>query len=214
MALNAIYEACSVIEKIVTKCTDDGRLDATSAEGYLKTLRQWGHSLPAVLRRRHSGSMASDYQQGRVGYQEAIIGNLHVAGVYYFGVILLTRQFLVDHIMPRIKGQPRAVADSQSPAVAELSQACVDAAIFLGNICYEACEAGALRGNMCLMKYEHWHHTPRSSGERLTHDACAGRGSLPLASSWASSSLPMAKESIRRERHSGEQSMCLGDRVG
>lgn len=152
MALNAIYEACTVIEKIVTKCTDDGRLDATSAEGYLKTLRQWGHSLPEVLRRRRGSSKDPYHQRGPVDSREMVIGNVHVAGVYYFGVILLTRQFLVDHIMPRIKGQLSTIPDSEAPVVAELSQACVDAAIFLGNICYEASEAGALGGNMCLMK--------------------------------------------------------------
>jgi hypothetical protein len=119
--------------------------------------REWSEALPKRLRQRprkghETGLGPND--------REAMIGNVHVACTYYFGVILVTRQFLVQHIVPQLRGNGRDQAvhqgNHEDPARAmQLSSVCIDAATYMAQMCCDAAEAGILWGNMCILKYEY-----------------------------------------------------------
>lgn len=91
-----------------------------------------------------------------------MIANVHVAGTYYFGIILVTRQFLIQHVMPQLHGHASKAKEGQrqnsrkgskgADAVANLSRSCIGAAIYLAQMCREAVDAGVFMGNMCIIK--------------------------------------------------------------
>lgn len=160
LALRATYESCSILETVVGKFADDGSLNTFSAEHYLQLLREWSQVLPASLRQRpRKGDVA---RQGDANHRETMIANVHVAGTYYFGIILVTRQFLIQHIVPQLRGQAAKRKNSQgmgeglggdeSETIAELSRACIEAATYMAQMCREAVDAGVLLGNMCIIK--------------------------------------------------------------
>lgn len=96
------------------------------------------------------------------GYREKMIANVHVAGTYYFGIILVTRQFLIQHIMPKLHGNPPKTKEGQhrnasrgtneANAVADLSRSCIGAATYMAQMYREAIDAGVFMGNMCIIK--------------------------------------------------------------
>lgn len=91
-----------------------------------------------------------------------MIANVHVAGTYYFGIILVTRQFLIQHIVPQLRGQSArrktshglgdGLGGDESETIAELSRACIEAATYMAQMCREAVDANVLLGNMCIIK--------------------------------------------------------------
>lgn len=160
LALRATYESCSIIETVVAKFADDGVLSPSSAEHFLQLLQEWSQALPVSLRQRPKKgdkSLLSD-----PGYREKMIANVHVAGTYYFGIILVTRQFLIQHIMPQLHGnspktkegqrQNGRRANNDADSVADLSRSCIGAATYLAQMCREAIDAGVFMGNMCIIK--------------------------------------------------------------
>lgn len=161
LALRATYESCSILEIVVGKFVDDGSLNTLSAEHYLQLLREWSQILPAPLRQRPRKGDISRHDDPK--HREAMIANIHVAGTYYFGIILITRQFLIQHIMPQLRGNESRqketrhpsddITDAESKTVPELSRACIEAATYMAQMCCEAVDARVLLGNMCIIKY-------------------------------------------------------------
>lgn len=154
LALNATYDSSTILATIVDEMAKRSKLDVESAEHFLQKLRHWSRNLPAVLRRQYS--TISDLE-GTSNYREATIGNIHTAGSYYFGVILVTRQFLVRHTMPQLRRHGIRQTDSEDSSAyaktAELSTACVEAANYLAKTCYVGLENEVLLDNMCILKY-------------------------------------------------------------
>lgn len=160
LALRATYESCSILETVVGKFADDGALDSASAERFLQLLQEWSQILPVSLRQRPK--KGDNLVQDDPEYRQKMIANVHVAGTYYFGIILVTRQFLIQHIMPQLRGHATKLkeghgnhahpASSEGDSVAELSRACTGAAIYMAQMCREAVDAGVFLGNMCIIK--------------------------------------------------------------
>lgn len=130
-------------------------MDANAAETFLQMLREWSQALPPVLRQRPR----KDPIPIGPTYREASIGNIHVACTYYFGVILTTRHFLIQHTMPLLRRPPQqGMNDGKTQAsrgngkVGEMANVCIDAAIYMAQMCSEAADAGVLLGNMCILK--------------------------------------------------------------
>lgn len=117
--------------------------------------REWSEALPKRLRQRpHKGRETGFGSNNR----EVMIGNVHVACAYYFGVILVTRQFLVQHIIPQLRGNGKGQTFHQGShedhsRVIQLSSVCIDAATYMAQMCCDAAEAGVFWGNMCILKY-------------------------------------------------------------
>ncbi|POS77876.1 hypothetical protein DHEL01_v203741 [Diaporthe helianthi] len=142
LALRATYESCSILETVVGKFADDGELDSSSAEHFLQLLQEWSQALPLSLRQRPKKGDQSLLKDAQ--YREKMIANVHVAGTYYFGIILVTRQFLIQHIMPQLHGKsPKTKegqqkharkGDNEADAVADLSHSCIGAATYMAQI--------------------------------------------------------------------------------
>ncbi|KAH8645467.1 hypothetical protein BX600DRAFT_478165 [Xylariales sp. PMI_506] len=156
VALSATYEAATVLESIVHQAAQDSNMDAKTAETFLQMLREWSQALPPVLRQRPR----RDREASNPSFREASIGNIHVACTYYFGMILTTRHFLIQHTMPLLHRRPqhgaaareRSYVSSEDSKVAEMAHVCIDAAIYMAQMCSEAADSGTLLGNMCILK--------------------------------------------------------------
>lgn len=145
---------------MVGKFADDGVLEPSSAEHFLQLLQEWSQALPVSLRQRPQKGDKS--LRDDPGYREKMIANVHVAGTYYFGIILVTRQFLIQHVMPQLHGQASRAKHGRrqdnrkgkngADAVADLSRSCIGAAIYMAQMCREAVDAGVFMGNMCIIK--------------------------------------------------------------
>ncbi|KAH8201758.1 hypothetical protein TruAng_004110 [Truncatella angustata] len=149
VALSATYEASTVLESIVHKAAKDSNMDVIAAEHFLQMLREWSQALPPLLRQRAGKDSIS---------RETSIGNIHVACTYYFGVILTTRHFLIQHTMPLLRRPSQQRTDDNSytskdgGSVAEMAHVCIDAAVYMAQMCSEAVDAEILLGNMCILK--------------------------------------------------------------
>jgi hypothetical protein len=161
LALKATYESCSILEAVVSKFADDRVLEPASAEHYLQLLQEWSQALPISLRQRPKRGDRS--LQDDPGYREKMTANVHVAGTYYFGIILVTRQFLIQHVMPQLHGHASKTKErhlrhqdtqigTNGADVADLSRSCIGAAIYMAQMCRDALDAGVFMGNMCIIK--------------------------------------------------------------
>lgn len=84
-----------------------------------------------------------------------MIGNVHVSGAYYFSVILVTRQFLIQHIIPQLSDVSRPARHHNAVGRAKIDQladACIEAATFMAHMCHQVMKSGHLLGNMCILK--------------------------------------------------------------
>jgi hypothetical protein len=118
--------------------------DSPTVEKFLARLQSWNRTLPPELT-RHSlqGKTLSSYEK------ELFIGATHVACSYYFAIILVTRPFLIAHLVSQIRRRRRPSMDSNNSAAPELAQACIDAAKFMADACAMAIRVST---NMRLLK--------------------------------------------------------------
>jgi hypothetical protein len=149
LALGATYEIAIILDSAVAKSVGDG-FGADEAEDYVLSLQQRCRNFPPVLRQPHSGDESNERQ--------VTIGNVHISGAYYFSVILVTRQFLIQFIVPQLSIQEQGPRRSVQPDTAEkakvayLADACIEAATFMAQMCHQVMRSGQLMGNMCIVK--------------------------------------------------------------
>jgi hypothetical protein len=152
LALGATYEIAAILNSAVAKSAKNG-LGAEEAEGYVLSLQQRCRNLPPVLRQPHRGEESN--------LRQVTIGNVHISGAYYFSVILVTRQFLIQLIVPQLSFQERSPEKQDSglrpdtaekAKVAHLANACIEAATFMAQMCHQVMRSGQLIGNMCIIK--------------------------------------------------------------
>ncbi|KAJ9617811.1 uncharacterized protein PV06_06239 [Exophiala oligosperma] len=156
MALNASFGACELIAEIMSSVDGDvsNPIDTPTAKRFLERLRSWSANLPLEIRRFEK---AGD-EPITPSDQECIIGSIHVSCVYYFAVMLVTRPFLITHLMARLPGAPLPVKEPKEGArvqdseAVNLAQACIDSAILMAQTCFDALQGGILLQNMCIMK--------------------------------------------------------------
>lgn len=158
IALCASYKSTAILESIVQSSNDEEGFSNTSAEKHLEMLLDWSEKLPQQLRKM---SMSRIQLSVVSTSREEIIGNIHVACTYYFGVILATRQCLIlymirylraKHKNPTRRSSRSSTEPQGSQNDAALTKACTDAATYMIQMCWEASECGALLGNMCVLK--------------------------------------------------------------
>jgi hypothetical protein len=157
LALRANYDLCFHLEQISQVITKRSSLDIDTAEEYLQNLREWARSLPEVLREaiaREPGQRVRDAHRRRT------IGNVHVACGYYFGVLLLTRPFLVANVCGRLQrarhgrstSASTGINDSGDLKVDDLSQTCLGAAVYLTQMCQDAASIDLLLGGESILQ--------------------------------------------------------------
>jgi hypothetical protein len=152
LALGATYEIAILLDSAVVKSVGNG-FGAEEAEGLVLSLQQRCRNFPPVLRQPHTGEESNERQ--------VTIGNMHISGAYYFSVILVTRQFLIQSIVPQLSVQEQASQEQRrciqhDPAekarVEQLADACIEAAGFMAEMCHQVMRCGQLMGNMCIVK--------------------------------------------------------------
>ncbi|KAF1932448.1 uncharacterized protein M421DRAFT_54743 [Didymella exigua CBS 183.55] len=146
LALGATYEITSVLDTAVKKSAE-GELDVDTAERLVLALQQKTRDFPSILRRSS--------EKAPTGIRHIIIGNMHVSGAYYFSVILITRQFLIKHIVPQLSDANRSPQHHDVAGrskVDQLADACIEAATFMARMCHRVMKSGHLLGNMCILK--------------------------------------------------------------
>ncbi|KAF2451786.1 hypothetical protein P171DRAFT_493328 [Karstenula rhodostoma CBS 690.94] len=152
LALGASYEISAILNEAVDKSAEVG-LSMEATEAFVLALRQRSRTFPPIL--RHHGS------ESGFDTRHITIGNVHVAGSYYFSVILVTRHCLIRHVVPLLSGQarnsPRQAqglkrAKAEDKKVAHLADACIDAASLMSQMCHQVMKSGMLVGNMCILK--------------------------------------------------------------
>lgn len=118
-----------------------------TAEGLVLALQQRSRNFPSILRKTDGETSISS--------RHTVIGNVHVSGAYYFSVILVTRQFLIQHIVPQLSdvSRPSHHHDRAGKTkIDQLADACIEAATFMAHMCHQVTKSGYLFGNMCILK--------------------------------------------------------------
>ncbi|KAH8700326.1 hypothetical protein BGW36DRAFT_415426 [Talaromyces proteolyticus] len=145
--LCATYEIVSVLQLVVNDTKEKEGIPINKAEEYLLQLRKWSSGLPSHLRRQ---SLEGPSSQRSLETRRATVGKIHLACIYYYGVIQVTRQFLVDQVVPHVCGQ--TADDRADNRTSKLATMCREAALLMAQMCEDAEKAGALLGNMCILK--------------------------------------------------------------
>ncbi|KAJ4989221.1 hypothetical protein SVAN01_05300 [Stagonosporopsis vannaccii] len=146
LALGATYEISALLDTAVKK-SGEGELDVDTAENLVLALQQRSRNFPSILRK----STEEDSSNNR----HMVIGNVHVSGAYYFSVILVTRQFLIQHVVPQLSDRPRLIQHHNingKTKIDQLADACIEAATFMAHMCHQVMRSGHLLGNMCILK--------------------------------------------------------------
>jgi hypothetical protein len=154
LAVNASFDLSLLMEPISQKLTKQAALDLDAAESHLQKLRAWAKSLPEPL--RQSIRKARRDVPNHI-HLEHTIGNIHVACAYYFGVMLVTRHFLIATLTPKLKqADASRLEDLREPSgtekTTELSNVCVEAAVHLVQMCADASDRELLLENMCILQ--------------------------------------------------------------
>ncbi len=153
LALNASFGACSIIAEITQTLDSESSIELNAAERFLKRLQDWSASLPNDVRRFTKSSDAPL----TLLEQEQIIGNIHVACVYYFAVMLVTRPFLISYLMSFLPGGTPGNSEARTfskdqPEVVNLAQACIESAMYMAQISHQALQSDILLEQMCMLK--------------------------------------------------------------
>lgn len=146
LALGATYEITAVLDTAVKKSAE-GELDVDTAENLVLILQQKSRNFPSILR--------SSNDEDSSNSRHVTIGNVHVSGAYYFSVILVTRQFLIQHVVPRLSDGSTPPQHHDIPGntkIDQLADACIEAATFMAHMCHQVMRSGHLLGNMCILK--------------------------------------------------------------
>lgn len=161
LASRAVFGICSHIIELEQQLGSGQNMDAQTADAFLQRLRKWNDSVPTEL--RHFASLKDTLGPAD---RELFIGATHVACSYYFTIILVTRPFLISHLISQIRKRRKPSLEStitattaeqqqqQQPpsAVSDLAQACLDSAIFMSKTGYMSINSSILSNNMCLLK--------------------------------------------------------------
>lgn len=154
MSSRAVFSICSHIIELEQQIGNGTNIDSATAEAFLSRLRKWNETLPAEL--RHFASM-KDTTLGPAD-RELFIGATHVACTYYFTIILVTRPFLISHLVSQLRRRRlhdrRSSTERAEPShVSDLAQACLDSAMYMAKTGWMAISSQILSNNMCLLKY-------------------------------------------------------------
>lgn len=150
-AFNAVLKGAALLDDICRVLSRPVMIDVSTAEDLLQKLRSWSQALPVGLRRFSCDDISSLDSTGR----RSFLGRVHVSSVYYFSVILVTRPFLIRHLMSRLRQRaghnPHGITD---PKEAGLAQVCMGSAAYMGDLCRKTAPAVTMSdlpfGNLCL----------------------------------------------------------------
>lgn len=148
-----MLKGAALLDDICRILSSGVMVDIPTAEDLLTKLRQWSRNLPALLRHFSctDGSLMSSVDR------QTFFGRIHVSGVYYFSVMLVTRPFLIRYLMSKLRRRSGHDAGiNLHPNEADLAQVCMSSAAYMGDLCRKATLAVTMLelpiGNLCLFK--------------------------------------------------------------
>lgn len=152
-AFVSILKGAALLDDVCRILSRGVIIDVATAEELLQNLRLWSQNLPACLRRFSCNNDAPLRSVDR----QSFLGRAHVSGVYYFSVILITRPFLIRHLMAKLRrNSGHETHITTNPKEAGLAQVCMSSAIYMGELCRKTVAAVTTSnlplGNMCLFK--------------------------------------------------------------
>lgn len=149
LASRAVFTISSHIIELEQQIGNGTVVNPATAEKFLKRLRHWNTTIPSEL--RHFAGI----KEKTLGPpdREMFIGATHVACTYYFTIILVTRPFLISHLISQIRRRRRPSVERPEPShVSDLAQACLDSAMYMAKTGFMAINSMILSNNMCLLK--------------------------------------------------------------
>lgn len=149
IALQATFDLCPFMDELEEKhCIQD----TPATETFLQRLQQWSKALPPELRQGTQDVVPSSMTTDR----ELFLGGTHVACTYYFAVILATRRFLTLYLLDQLKERSsngtEASVSRLDDKTTSLAFVCLNAAISLSKVVYNAIITESALNNMCLVK--------------------------------------------------------------
>ncbi|KAB8215088.1 hypothetical protein BDV33DRAFT_227853 [Aspergillus novoparasiticus] len=159
-AFCAMGNGCTLLDDIVDTLSKGKLLDIATAEELLLKLRKWVHGLPPTLRQFHH--FPHKLPIFEPGDKQHLMTKIHVSCVYYFGVILVTRPYLIAYLTSRLRGKapdhlisdPEEASDVslKNSKVSKMAQVCVSSSLYMIDMCRKAKSAGLILRNFCLLK--------------------------------------------------------------
>ncbi|RMZ80115.1 hypothetical protein DV737_g3148, partial [Chaetothyriales sp. CBS 132003] len=155
-ALAASYDLSLMISRIVKDIYSSKNVKTVIANNYLHMLQQWLLTVPADLKL----TVAPDAPRANT---RQVIASLHVSAYYYHVVMLVTRPFMIAHLIKKLAAHARR-QETSPPVLAgggggafdsettSLAHACTNAAIYLAQTAYEVHQSGFLLSRMPLIE--------------------------------------------------------------
>ncbi|KAJ5560528.1 hypothetical protein N7513_002927 [Penicillium frequentans] len=150
--LLASYRLSLILNEIIGRLYGDQGASIEKAEILLAKLNRWSQHLPDSLRTPAENENPDDAQK-------RVIRNMHVACLYHFAVILLTRPFLISTLSVRLARLHQTLSTNgtgdfpdEDPVHSRLAAACIDSAVYMLQTCLEIHQSDLLLRNMCILK--------------------------------------------------------------
>lgn len=127
------------------------KVDIRTAEAILEDLGRWKQSLPEAIQPSASGTWGTDLSTGE---RQFLIAKLHMACIYYFSVLLVTRPFLIASLLGRYRSSSGicSPAATTNTKVSRLAQACIASAKYITEACSKSVESGVIFGSMTILQ--------------------------------------------------------------
>ncbi|CRL25913.1 Fungal transcriptional regulatory protein, N-terminal [Penicillium camemberti] len=131
-AFNAVLKGVVLLDDICCQLNRGVMNDIVTAQTLLQRLRTWSRDLPPSLRRfSYTNGVSMAYSDRKKAF-----GSIHVSSLYYFAVILVTRPFLIETFMTRMRQQSGLTSQGPvDPQRASLAQVCMISAMHMGHLC-------------------------------------------------------------------------------
>lgn len=147
--LDASSQLCALLEQSLAPTNPGDLAEVSRVDSTLQEIRRRMNTLP----RKFRTVKVSDVESLQPDELARIIGNIHIAAIYYFSVILITRPYLISTIISKLAaGQTGNSTSNESTSYPQMAEACIDAAMFLASMSLNAQKSGLLLANMCILK--------------------------------------------------------------
>ena len=125
--LDASFELSTMIEAFVAQTTKDINSGISTAEFMLQRIRRCMNTFPTGYRSIKVSDLASLQPDELAG----MLGNVHLACIYYHAVMLICRPYFMASLVTRMKADHSRNTSAKVPTESDrMAEACIDAAIF------------------------------------------------------------------------------------
>jgi len=148
--LDASFELSTMIEEFTSQGRTDLSASLPASEEMLQRIRRRMNTFPNSYRSIKVTDLATLQPDGLAG----MIGNVHLACIYYFAVMLIARPYFMASMVTRMKAAGTGtMRTKQVTEFNQMAEACIDAAVFMATMAKGALNAGILLANMVILKY-------------------------------------------------------------